>query len=139
MGELSVEECRDTELKLIQVVQNGEFFSDMSLKRTGQVNPRSKLKSLNPFLNNKGILLVGSRIAYSGLSYNSKFPIILSARHKLTQMIMNYFYLKYFHLGPQALLNIVRQMFVHISGRNLARKFIHQCVQCFKRRPVITE
>ena len=140
VGELSIGERRDAELKVIQVVQNGEFLSDiMSLKRTRQVNPRSKLKSLNPFLDSKGILRVGSRIAYSGLSYNSKFPIILPARHRLTQLIMNYYHLKYFHLGPQALLNTVRQMFWPISGRNLARKVVHQCVQCFKHRPVITE
>ena len=72
VGELSLK-CRDAELKVIQLVQNVEFLSDiMSLKRIRKVNPRSKLKSLDQFLDSKGILGVGSRIAYSGLSYNSQ-------------------------------------------------------------------
>ena len=52
---------------------------------------------------------------------------------------MNYYHLKYFHLGSQALLNIARQMFWTINGRNLAQKVAHQCEQCFKHKPVITE
>ncbi|XP_042908313.1 uncharacterized protein [Parasteatoda tepidariorum] len=49
---------------------------------------------------------------------------------------MLYFHLKDLHLGPQALLNSVRQRFWPIHGRNLARKIVHECVTCFKFRPV---
>lgn len=139
-GKLSVEELKNSELNIIRLAQKGEFFSDiLSLRENGQINHRSHLRSLNPFLDKNGILRVGSRIAYSGVSYNSKFPIILPAKHRLTQLIMSYYHLKYFHLGPQALLNTVRQMFWPISGRSLARKIVHQCVQCFKHRPILTE
>ncbi|XP_071037993.1 uncharacterized protein [Parasteatoda tepidariorum] len=49
---------------------------------------------------------------------------------------MLYFHLKDLHLGPQALLNSVCQRFWPIHGRNLARKIVHECVTCFKFRPV---
>lgn len=75
------------------------------------------------------------RLADSQVSYNSKFPIILPSKHKLTYLIMFYYHRKYLHLGPQALLNAVRQTYWPISGRNLSRKVVHECVQCFNHKP----
>ncbi|XP_035212666.1 uncharacterized protein LOC118186655 [Stegodyphus dumicola] len=111
-GPVSLEERKGAELKLIREVQKGEFYSDIeSLKRDSQVPRRSKLKSLNPFIDNDGILRVGSRLAQSQVSYDCKYPIILPARHRLTYLIMYYYHLKYLHLGPEALLSTVRQKF----------------------------
>ena len=111
----------------------------MSLKTNSQANAQSKLKSLKSILDSKRIVNFGSRIASSRLSYNSKFPIIKPATHRLTQLIMNYYHRKIFQFALQALLNTIRKMFWPISSRNLARKVIHQCLQCFKHRPMITE
>ncbi|GFV99893.1 integrase catalytic domain-containing protein [Trichonephila clavipes] len=43
-----------------------------------------------------------------------------------------------FHAGPQGLLNAVRQNFWPLSGRTIARKTVHQCVTCFKSRPILS-
>ncbi|GFX49173.1 integrase catalytic domain-containing protein [Trichonephila clavipes] len=43
-----------------------------------------------------------------------------------------------FHVGPQGLLNAVRQKFWPLSGRTIARKTVHQCVTCFKSRPILS-
>ncbi|GFX31988.1 integrase catalytic domain-containing protein [Trichonephila clavipes] len=43
-----------------------------------------------------------------------------------------------FHVGPQGLLNAVRQKFWPLSGRSIARKTVHQCVTCFKGRPILS-
>ncbi|GFT34191.1 integrase catalytic domain-containing protein [Trichonephila clavipes] len=42
------------------------------------------------------------------------------------------------HVGPQGLLNAVRQKFWPLSGRSIARKTVHQCVICFKSRPILS-
>ncbi|XP_071033032.1 uncharacterized protein [Parasteatoda tepidariorum] len=137
VGPITLEELRRAELFLIREVQGGEFFSEIaSIKKGAQISPRSKLKALNVFLDKDGLLRVGSRIAHAQVSYNSKYPIILPARHELTRMIMLHHHLKYFHLGSQALLNTVRQKFWPVSGRNLARKIVHDCVICCKQSPV---
>ncbi|XP_035229061.1 uncharacterized protein LOC118201134, partial [Stegodyphus dumicola] len=63
---ISLEERKGAELTLIREVQKGEFCSDIeSLKRDSQVPGRSKFKSLNPFIDDDGILRVGSRLAQS--------------------------------------------------------------------------
>ncbi|GFX63558.1 uncharacterized protein TNCV_105651 [Trichonephila clavipes] len=51
-----------------------------------------------------GVLIVGGRLCNSNLNIECKFPIILPCNHKLTNLIVEYFHLKYVHLGPQALL-----------------------------------
>ncbi|GFY36467.1 hypothetical protein TNCV_26651 [Trichonephila clavipes] len=51
-----------------------------------------------------GVLRIGGRHCKSDLNFECKFPIILPCKHKLKNLIVEYFHLKYFHLGPQALL-----------------------------------
>lgn len=41
-------------------------------------------------------------------------------------------------MGPQDLLNTVRLKYSLLSGRNVARKVIHECVQRFKCKSIIT-
>ncbi|GFT53852.1 integrase catalytic domain-containing protein [Trichonephila clavipes] len=56
------------------------------------------------FKNKDGVLRVGGRLCNSDLNFECKFPIILPCNHKLTNLIVEYFHFKCFHLGPQALL-----------------------------------
>ncbi|GFW40538.1 integrase catalytic domain-containing protein [Trichonephila clavipes] len=99
----------------------------------------SLIKSLNPFLDKDGVLRVGGRLCNSALNFECKFPVILPCNHKLTNLIVEYFHLKYFHLGPQALLYQVRQRFWPLRGRNVCRKIVHDCLVCFKVKPITCE
>ncbi|XP_055944365.1 uncharacterized protein LOC129975327 [Argiope bruennichi] len=58
-----------------------------------------------------------------------------SENHKFTLLIMQYFHRKYLHVGAQTLLYLVRQEYWPLSGRNTARKIIHDCVICAKTKP----
>lgn len=40
------------------------------------------------------------------------------------------------HAGPQLLLSSVREQFWPIGGKNLARKVVHSCIQCFRNNPI---
>ncbi|GFX07513.1 integrase catalytic domain-containing protein [Trichonephila clavipes] len=91
------------------------------------------------FKNKDGVLRVGGRLCNSDLNFECKFPVILPCNHKLTNLIVEYFHLKYFHLGPQALLYQVRQRFWPLRGRNVCRKIVHDCLVCFKVKPITCE
>ncbi|GFY26443.1 integrase catalytic domain-containing protein [Trichonephila clavipes] len=122
-GPLDVQEINQAEVTLIRIVQLQEFKKDiMSLKENNRVSAESLIKSLNPFLDIDGVLRVGGRLCNSDLNFECKFPVILPCNHKLTNLIVEYFHLKYFHLGPQALLYQVRQRFWPLRGRNVCRK-----------------
>ncbi|GFT89029.1 integrase catalytic domain-containing protein [Trichonephila clavipes] len=140
-GPLDVQEINQTEVTLIRNVQLQEFKKDiMSLKENNRVSAESLIKSLNPFLDKDGVLRVGGRLCNSDLNFEcKKFPVILPCNHKLTNLIVEYFHLKYFHLGPQALLYQVRQRFWPLRGRNVCRKIVHDCLVCFKVKPITCE
>ncbi|GFS67445.1 integrase catalytic domain-containing protein [Trichonephila clavipes] len=139
-GPLDVQEINQAEVTLIKIVQLQEFKKYiMSLKENNRVSAESLIKSLNPFLDKDGVLRVGGRLCNSDLNFECKFPVILPCNHKLTNLIVEYFYLKYFHLGPQALLYQVRQRFWPLRGRNVCRKIVHDCLVCFKVKPITCE
>ncbi|GBM69371.1 hypothetical protein AVEN_272189-1 [Araneus ventricosus] len=130
---------QNAEIYILREVQVRTFGNEIhSLEQCGNVTPNSKLKSLSPFLDSQGILRVGGRLRNSILPYNSKHPILLPAKHKVTDMIIQYYHKIQFHSGPQALLYNIRQKFWPLNGRNLCRKIVHSCVTCFKANPKIS-
>ncbi|GFY06856.1 uncharacterized protein TNCV_482601 [Trichonephila clavipes] len=76
-GPLTTKEFEKAETFLVKKVQEQEFSSDINhLKSKGSVPPNSKLKTLNPFLEDNGVLRVGGRLCNLELSFNKKHQII---------------------------------------------------------------
>ncbi|GFX74945.1 integrase catalytic domain-containing protein [Trichonephila clavipes] len=139
-GPLDVQEINQEEITLIRIVQLQEFKRDIrSLKENNSVCRKSYKKFKSLFLDKDGVLGVGGRLCNSDLNFECKFPVILPCNHKLTNLIVEYFHLKHFHLGPQALLYQVRQRFWPLRGRNVCRKIVHDCLVCFKVKPITCE
>ncbi|GFV19516.1 integrase catalytic domain-containing protein [Trichonephila clavipes] len=82
----------------------------------------------------KGIVRVGGRLENAPVPYLHKHPAILPKGSKLSKLDFNSLHTRLFHVGPQGLLNAVRQKFWPLSGRSIARKTVHQCVTCFKKK-----
>ncbi|GFR31918.1 integrase catalytic domain-containing protein [Trichonephila clavata] len=108
-----------------------------SLKKGSSVPQSSKLRFLNPFIDREGLLRVGGRISHSNVCWNQKHPLILPAGNKLVKLIFQYYHKRDFHLGQQALLNTVRLKYWPLGGRSIARRVVHECLECFKNNPVI--
>ncbi|XP_054713427.1 uncharacterized protein LOC129222888 [Uloborus diversus] len=137
IGPLSIDESANAENWLIRSLQEGEFSDEFKRLTNGkQVRSRSKLSSLNVFLDKNKVMRVGGRLSHADLSYATKHPMVLPAKHPLTSIILRNVHLKYLHVGPQALLHQVRQKFWPLNGRNSCRKIVRNCVICFKNRPV---
>nr|XP_042913273.1 uncharacterized protein LOC122273263 [Parasteatoda tepidariorum] len=138
-GFLAQEEYMNAEKVLLKIVQVKYFSSEISaLEKRSPVPSTSKLKFLNPFIDpSDGLIRVGGRLAHSNLNFNQKHPVILPAGNKLVKLIFQYYHKRDFHVGPQALLNTVRLKYWPIGGRNAARKVVHECVECFRNKPVV--
>ncbi|GFX84656.1 integrase catalytic domain-containing protein [Trichonephila clavipes] len=95
---------------------------------------------LSTFLrkNSDGLLRVGGRLSNSDLPYVNKHPAILPGNHKLTVQIIVHFHRKNLHTGASSLLHYVREKFWLLNGRSLCRKVVHECLVCFKSRPLVT-
>lgn len=57
--------------------------------------------------------------------YNKKHPILLSSKHRLTELLCKMEHGRLLHSGPQLLLSNLRKRFWILGGRNLIRKITH--------------
>lgn len=129
---LSVKELDNAFLRLIRIAQLESFHDEFNILRKGySLSDNSRLLSLHSFFDkNDEILRVGGRLSNSDFSFSKKHPILLPTNHRLTQLIFEFEHRKLLHAGPQSLLANIREMFWPISGRNLARKIVKNCVRC---------
>lgn len=124
---------------IIRKVQEEHFADEVRcLQKRVAISQRSKLSTLNPFLDADSILRVGGRLGKSDLDFEQKYPIVLPKNHKLTFCIIVYYHEKYCHVGASSLLSFVREKFWPLNGRSTCRKIVHNCTICFKIRPIIS-
>ncbi|GFT78171.1 integrase catalytic domain-containing protein [Trichonephila clavipes] len=138
-GPLSLKEINQAEFWLIKLVQKAEFSNEIkSFLRGEPVHCSSKLSALNCFVEENNIIRVGGRLKNSPLSKNQKYPTVLPSKHAVTLMIIKYYHIKYLHVGPNNLLYHVRQKYWPLNDRNLTRQVVHNCVICFKNKPILS-
>lgn len=133
---LSVNEIQIAFQTIIRQVQLEAFAKEIEgLENNAQC--KGNLNSLAPFMDNEGILRVGGRITNSNLSYSVKHPILLPSKHIITRLIIREIHINNLHTSTQATLNIIRQNYWIVNGRSVIRKIIHNCIKCFKAKPMI--
>ncbi|XP_065076956.1 uncharacterized protein LOC135700391 [Ochlerotatus camptorhynchus] len=138
-GFLTAIELEEANRCLVRITQHETFREDfVSLTNTGEVKPSSKLKALTPFVE-QGILRVGGRLRHATISSDRKHPMILPSKHPFSELVARYYHQKMLHAGPQLLIASIREKFWPLRVRNLARRIVHSCVNCFRCRPRIQQ
>ena len=94
----------------------------------------SKILSLNPFLDQHGVLRVGGRLQHSNLDEAVKHPIILSHRCNLVTLLINKVHLETLHGSFQVVYNQLRQKFWIVRARDVIRHTLRKCVTCRKNQ-----
>lgn len=113
-----------------------ELSEDLSrLQRSQLVSCKSKLKALNPFIDQDMRIPVGDRLTKSSLTEYQKFPIVLPGHHKIIKIIFETEYKRLLHAGPQALLASIQIKFWPLGGRNTAIFTVHYYITCFRYQP----
>ncbi|XP_040169767.1 uncharacterized protein LOC120904087 [Anopheles arabiensis] len=133
---LSVQSIIEADLYLCRLVQETHFKAELKALKAGLSVPSSScMKWFNPIISSDGLIRVGGRLTHSILPETEKHPIILPSKHPYSVLLANYYHLKYFHAGPQHMLNTIRQQYWIIGGRNLVKRVYHQCLTCFRAKP----
>ncbi|GFW73403.1 integrase catalytic domain-containing protein [Trichonephila clavipes] len=126
---------RSTEL-LAKIAQLSEFKAEIdALKKGKGVSKTSKLKALDPFLDENSLLRVGGRLCNADLPFAAKHQIIIPSKHKFTKFLFEHMHKKFFHIGAQGLVHQIRMQFWLIDGKGIARKTVHDCITCFRQKP----
>ena len=119
---------------LFQISQENSFQqSTKCLKENKQLRSNDKILPLNPFLENN-LLRVGGRTKRSELGYNTKHPIILSAKEFITRLFLVKCHEMCMHFGTEYTRNFIQQSH-HILGiRNALRSVQFNCFECRRFR-----
>ena len=92
---LSIEEMHIAMIKILILLQKQLFMREVnSLKNKSDLHRSSDLVSLNPFLDNNGLVCLGGRLKNSILPYNERYPIVLPKAHHITNLIIRAEHLK---------------------------------------------
>lgn len=135
-GFLTKKDLDETTSILCKLVQAECFKVEITdLKTQRPISSGSKLLSLNPFLDPKGLLRVGGRLNNSKLPYERKHPVILPSKIFFTELIIRHYHHKFLHAGPQFLLSEIRNEFWIMNGRQEIRRILHKCLTCFRVKP----
>ena len=139
VGSLNFDELMEARSICIKYAQNDFETERQDLLNNKEISIKSNIQKLNPFMDKKGIIRVGGRITYSNLAFDSKHPIIMPKKHRITHLIIQCEHEKHLHPGVNALFFILRQKYWIVSARNMIRNITFQCLKCFRYRQTSTQ
>lgn len=87
------------------------------------------LSSLNPFVDDSGLVRLGGRLSRSKFPYATKYPIILMD-HYVSRVFVLFMHLRCLHGGLQLTLRQLRQTVWLIRARHIVRSIVSKCVMC---------
>lgn len=113
-------------LKYFIKLQQEESYS----KELNNDFDNSKLLSLNPILDDEGILRVGGRLKHATCAYEQKVPVIIPPKTRLSYLIINEAHEKTHHGHIQLMMQFIRDRIWIPKLRHELRKFVNKCVTC---------
>ncbi|GFW81315.1 integrase catalytic domain-containing protein [Trichonephila clavipes] len=133
---LTADEIKRSTEFLAKIAQLSEFKAEIdALKKGKGVSKTSKLRVLDPFLEDNSLLRVGGRLSNADLPFEAKHQLIIPSKHKFTKLLFEHMHKKFFHIGAQGLVHQIRMQFWPINGKGIARKTVHDCIACFRQKP----
>ena len=143
---LTQDELTAAERELIESIQKRAFGEEIDeLLRQGKRqsdsrgNAALKNKSLrhhNPFVDDQGVMRIGSRLVNADICDEAKFPAILPPKDENVQSLVFSVHSREMHAGPKHTLNAIRQRYWINRGLQTTKSVIARCVKCqrnFKR------
>ena len=136
-----MEEIKDAEAHVIRKVQQDAFASEYhQLLKGQQVKSDSKLISLQPCIDEDGLLRCNGRLRYKDcLPYDARYPILLPRNNWVTKLIVKFCHKKDYHAdGTNQTLAVISSRFWIISAREekreWKREWKNECNWCKRRK-----
>ena len=132
---------RASEEALIRAIQDKHFFLEKrEMKKRGIFSPlarkelpgKSKLASVNPFIDSEGIIRVGSRLVHANIDEEAKFPAVLPHDDVNIKALIRQVHHEEQHAGPGHTLVTLRQRYWILNGPRAVKKVLDICMACQK-------
>lgn len=133
---LKTHEINEAMITLVKSVQAVSFSKEIiDLKKQKQVSQKSNILSLNPYLDETGLIRVGGRLANAEIDKYKKSQILLPSKHFFTELLIRNEHKITLHGGVQTVLSAVRNKFWPINAKYMIKKVIRECVLCYRAKP----
>lgn len=133
---LSATELQKAKLKIIKHIQNREFTEDIQhLQKFSKASSKSKILSLNPYIDSEGLLRVGGRLSNASISKHMMHPLIIPHESQLTNLLIDHAHKSTFHGGARVTLAWLRQQFWILGGNRAIKRRLRLCVTCRRHNP----
>ena len=137
LEKMSREHSQDAEALLIRLDQQKYFHSEiLDIQAHGKVSKGSCLRQLSPYLDDLGILRIGSRAKSSTILTDKELrPAIIHKRSHLATVLIRHFHEKVHHQGRIFTQSAIRQSGFYIIGaQGLIKLLLRTCVGCKRLR-----
>ena len=134
-GELTANELRQTEEKIIQEAQYERYPNEFdALKRNKKLPKRSAILAFTP-ISADGLLRFNTRLRYAENLPNSvKYPVILPKKHPVMKLVIKCHHEKEGHqMELNYTLNHLRERYIIVHARETAKRIIRECNECKRR------
>ena len=129
---VSVDEIRQAEEALLRFDQERYFKQELkALMSNASVLRSSSVFRLEPFLDEKGVIRVGGRLANADQLEQAQNQVLLSDKSYIAMLIVRYVHERECrHSGTEMVLAFVRQSFWITKARRVIKSVLHNCVVC---------
>ena len=135
-GELTVEEMEDAEVVIIRASQRVALPEYKNVQLGKPLQPDSKIKQLQPVMDDQGLLRVGGRLRHAEfLDHNQRNPVILPRDHHVTELIIKDQHEKGHHIqGVNHTLAELSLRYWIVSAREAIQSWEAKCLRCVRRK-----
>ena len=139
--ELLADELKRAEIQLVRHAQSTEFWDEWTaLSRGRSLLAHTKLLGLQPKLDDDGLRSDGCLKNAKFLSYDVRYPVILSRKCWVTKLIIKVFHEKGNHVsGTNQTLAALSAHYWVISGRKGIREWEKECAECRRRKAKVCQ
>ena len=133
IGDIQIKEFLEAENIILTHEQDCSFQQEKVDLSTGLLRRNSDIYRLDPEIHNS-LLRVGGRLENSSLTYSVKHPIILPAKGRVTDMLIQKVHAELGHGGREHVLSELRRKFWIVKGNSAVRRVLSGCLQCKRIR-----
>ncbi|XP_064646159.1 uncharacterized protein LOC135499344 [Lineus longissimus] len=135
-GSLTVEEIEQAEVSLVQYVQKRAYSAELRDLENGQqcVKKSSCIYSLEPLLDDSGVLCVGGRLQNAPIPARQKHQYIIPTSSHLATLLVRHYHEVSGHSGREYVLSLTRQKFWLPKPRNLLQVVLFDCPHCRRKK-----
>ncbi len=101
----------------------------------GKLSSDSRILSLRPFLDNKGVLRTNARLREAlHLPFEARHQVIVPKDHWITELLIRHTHVKLAHAGGQHVLSHLLEKYWLLKARRVIRTVTSECVECRRQR-----